>query len=198
MAVFFVARTVNATGRRSAQLNLYALSGVALILTCLAADAEKPNLTVTLLLCVVARIAIMGASCVTWLYTPEVYSAEKRATAHSVCFAVARIGVILCPLVVENGRMSLVGIGLVMFAVDILAACCLCVLPETYKEGSGEGERGGSGGGGEEEEEGGGGGGGRVSSEILASGTEADTREETTQLAPRAVQTHFEFQEVSL
>jgi len=85
----------------------------------------------------------MGASCVTWLYTPEVYDVGVRATAHSVCFAVARIGAMCCPFVVEGG-LDLRVVGGVMAMVDIVAAFVLYWMPESHK-GEEEEESGRSG-----------------------------------------------------
>jgi hypothetical protein len=135
IAVYLVARSVNSIGRQKSQLYLYIASGIGVLLMCLSATG---SLTLTLFFSILGRISIMGASCVTWLYTPEIYSAERRATAHSICFAAARIGAILCPFVVE-GDTELITVGTLMFVVDLSAAAMLFVLPESYKDGAGAG-----------------------------------------------------------
>lgn len=77
-----------------------------------------------------ARLCLMGASCVTWIITPELLTTEVRATGHGVVNAMARITGSLSPFVVQGGSSRLVT-GLILVAFSILATVCVCQLPET-------------------------------------------------------------------
>jgi len=67
---------------------------------------------------------------VVWILTAEVLSTEIRATGHSAANAVARIGGIFSPFLVE-GRSSIAVGGFILLAVNIATAICSSQLPET-------------------------------------------------------------------
>eukprot|EP00297_Palpitomonas_bilix_P000475 CAMPEP_0113912342 /NCGR_PEP_ID=MMETSP0780_2-20120614/28874_1 /TAXON_ID=652834 /ORGANISM="Palpitomonas bilix" /LENGTH=549 /DNA_ID=CAMNT_0000909291 /DNA_START=12 /DNA_END=1661 /DNA_ORIENTATION=- /assembly_acc=CAM_ASM_000599 len=81
----------------------------------------------------VARALIMGAFCVTCVYTPEVYPTAVRATGNGVANSIARIGGMVCPfpayyLVAGGSIAQMAGFG--FFAgICIIAAVVAFFLP---------------------------------------------------------------------
>lgn len=78
----------------------------------------------------VARACAMAGAAATWVATPELYPTEIRATGHSVCNAVARIGALISPFVVMSS-LSIQTIGGVLCATNAIAVLAARLTPET-------------------------------------------------------------------
>jgi len=77
-----------------------------------------------------ARGAIMCASCGTWVHTPELYGDDCRATAHSASNVVARLGALLSPFIVQSD-LSIGVVGFVLSIFNVMALMGTLMLPET-------------------------------------------------------------------
>lgn len=88
----------------------------------------------------VARMAMMGASCTTWVSTSEMLTTDIRATGHGAANAMCRLGGFFAPYFITEGNpLSLVG--LVMLLVAFATAECAQRLPETGGKAMGDIER---------------------------------------------------------
>jgi hypothetical protein len=77
-----------------------------------------------------ARLFIMAATSATWLHTSELLPTEIRTTGHGLANASGRVGGLLSPFIITQSS-SLRLIGVVIFAVSIMASLCSYCLPET-------------------------------------------------------------------
>ena len=117
-------------GRVPTQTGLYFLAGVGSVLMGLMAAQGMSDVVVSL--CgVVARCSIMGASCATWVSTPELFPTHLRATGHSIASSVARLGAFAAPFIVDDHSISPFTVGLVLAVVNMVAAGAAFLLPET-------------------------------------------------------------------
>jgi hypothetical protein len=78
----------------------------------------------------VARMAMMSASCTTWVSTSEMLSTEIRSTGHGAANAMARLGGFIAPYVITEGN-SMGTIGVLVLLVSFVTAECASRLPET-------------------------------------------------------------------
>jgi Sugar (and other) transporter len=120
---------VDVTGRIPLQVVAYALAGVSVTSLCLSA-ANDAHRYVLISLGFSSRIFEMIGSCVSWVSTAEILTTEVRTTGHSAANAVARIGSLFSPFLIE-GRISLVKKGLIMLAIHAMTVICVSQLPET-------------------------------------------------------------------
>ncbi|CAJ1969206.1 unnamed protein product [Cylindrotheca closterium] len=120
---------VDVVGRIPLQVMSYSLGGVSVYALCRFAEKGMPRNTL-LAFSFAARIFEMSGTCVTWISTAEILTTEVRTTGHSAANAVARIGSIIAPFLVQ-GDSSLATKGLVMLGVHSLAVLCVSQLPET-------------------------------------------------------------------
>lgn len=129
VGVTFVIFGVDRIGRIPSQVVSYALSGFFLGALCYWASihASRP-LLIALGFC--ARVFVMSATCVTWVSTAEILSTEVRTTGHAIANALAKVGAVLCPYVVE-GNLPLQIVGVVLLFVQLFASVCVSQLPET-------------------------------------------------------------------
>lgn len=125
VGVFLSSAMVDSLGRRPTQVLLYSLGGAAVALMCAPLSFSAGACTGF-----VARLAVMGASCATWVVTPELYPTEMRATAHSVCNSACRVGAFCSPYLVFSAAPVL-AVGLALGAANLLAAAASALLPET-------------------------------------------------------------------
>lgn len=121
--------SVDAAGRIPLQLVAYTLAGVSVCALCLAAS-NHAHRKVLIALGFAARIFEMTGSCVSWVSTAEILTTDVRTTGHSAANAVARIGSLFAPFLIE-GHSSLVKKGLVMLAIHAGTVLCVSQLPET-------------------------------------------------------------------
>ncbi|KAL3943664.1 MAG: hypothetical protein SGBAC_002284 [Bacillariaceae sp.] len=120
---------VDVVGRVPLQAMSYSLAGVSVYVLCLLAEKDMPRNTL-IVFAFVARIFEMSGSCVTWISTAEILTTDVRTTGHSAANAVARIGSIIAPFLIE-GHSSLATKGLVMLGVHSITVLCVSQLPET-------------------------------------------------------------------
>eukprot|EP00607_Mallomonas_marina_P003071 CAMPEP_0182437268 /NCGR_PEP_ID=MMETSP1167-20130531/84927_1 /TAXON_ID=2988 /ORGANISM="Mallomonas Sp, Strain CCMP3275" /LENGTH=603 /DNA_ID=CAMNT_0024630117 /DNA_START=187 /DNA_END=1997 /DNA_ORIENTATION=+ len=78
----------------------------------------------------IARLCIMGASSATWVATPELFPTRMRATGHSMTNAMARVGGVIAPFLVQS-QVSIMAVGLVLCLVNVIAGFTALSLPET-------------------------------------------------------------------
>jgi MFS family permease len=125
----FAILSVDVVGRIPLQLISYVLAGVSVCALCLCAD-NNAHRKVLISLGFAARIFEMVGSCVSWVSTAEILTTEVRTTGHSAANAVARIGSLFAPFLIE-GHSSLVKKGLVMLAIHAGTVLFVSQLPET-------------------------------------------------------------------
>jgi hypothetical protein len=79
---------------------------------------------------ILARCAVMGASCATWVATPELLPTALRATGHSISSSVARIGAFSAPFLVDSDLNNFT-IGILLAIMSAVGSCAALLLPET-------------------------------------------------------------------
>jgi MFS family permease len=121
---------IDSYGRVPTQTILYFLSGVGALMMGLLSAHGSSDAAVAVF-GVVARCSIMGASCATWVCTPELFPTHLRATGHSIASSVSRLGAFSAPFIVDNHSFSEFSVGLVLAIVSIVAAGAAFTLPET-------------------------------------------------------------------
>ena len=124
VGVMAAALFIDKLGRTRSQALLYLSAAV-----CVLCVGLPMQYSLTTFVSVMARLATMGASAVTWVATSELYPTKVRATGHAVCNFFARMGSFCCPYVVFG--VSTREAGLLLFAVNMVAAVSSIVLPET-------------------------------------------------------------------
>ena len=125
----FAIFSVDVAGRIPLQVIAYAMAGISVCALCLAASNEFHR-GVLISLGFAARIFEMVGSCTSWVSTAEILTTEVRTTGHSAANAVARIGSLFSPFLIE-GHSSLVKKGLVMLAIHAGTVIFVSQLPET-------------------------------------------------------------------
>mmetsp|Transcript_7793 Transcript_7793/g.19419 ORF Transcript_7793/g.19419 Transcript_7793/m.19419 type:complete len:637 (+) Transcript_7793:144-2054(+) len=121
--------SVDGAGRIPLQVISYAIAGVSVCALCLAAS-NHAHRKVLIGFGFAARIFEMTGSCVSWVSTAEILTTDVRTTGHSAANAVARIGSLFAPFLIE-GNIDLVKKGLVMLAIHAGTVLCVSQLPET-------------------------------------------------------------------
>lgn len=125
----FAISAVDVYGRIPLQVVSYAMAGIAVCTLCILA-AHDASRDVLIAFGFLARIFEMSGSCVSWVSTAEILTTEVRTTGHSAANAVARIGALVSPFVVQ-GDMPLITMGLIMLAIHGVTVICISQLPET-------------------------------------------------------------------
>ena len=128
VGVAVAALVIDRIGRTRSQAILYLVSGVSVACMGLRLSAAEMIFVSTL-----ARLSVFSASSVTWVATSELYSTNIRGTGHSVCSAMARIGALFSPYLVESS-LSNSFVGGQLFLINIVAAVSSSLLPETKGE----------------------------------------------------------------
>jgi hypothetical protein len=77
-----------------------------------------------------ARCSVMGASCATWVATPELLPTPLRATGHSIASSVARIGAFSAPFLVDSNLNNFT-IGILLAVMCAIGSGASLILPET-------------------------------------------------------------------
>lgn len=136
VGLFLVLSTIDRWGRIPTQTLTYVLGGVSCLLMGYASHYGASR-SVLVTVAFVARMAMMGATCTTWVSTSEILTTDIRATGHGWANAMARIGGSLCPYIISE-RNSMKSIGQFLFVVSCVAATVVWQLPETsgHKLGS--------------------------------------------------------------
>jgi len=120
---------VDTVGRIRLQVWAYALAGIFVFSLYFSASRDYHR-TVLIAFGFGARIFEMTGSCVSWVSTAEILTTEVRTTGHSAANAVARIGSLFSPFLIQ-GHGSLIKKGLVMLAVHAGTVVFVSGLPET-------------------------------------------------------------------
>ena len=121
--------TIDRMGRIRSQVVSFLTAGIFLLFFCLLAQWNAKR-WVLLLAAFIARIFEMTATCILWAATAEILNTEIRGAGHSSSNAMARVGAIFCPLLVQN-TTSLIHVGVTMFIFHSVTAFCVSRLPET-------------------------------------------------------------------
>lgn len=132
--------TIDPIGRIPSQTMAYRIGGVftfVLGMLCVlwidddgSGNANALNRSLLIGLAFVARMAMMSASCTTWVSTSEMLSTEIRSTGHGAANAMARLGGFIAPYVITEGN-SMGTIGVLVLLVSFVTAECASRLPET-------------------------------------------------------------------
>ena len=130
VGLIIVLCTVDSWGRVMTQVSTYLVGGLACLVLGFTAHAENAPRAVLILIAFIARMAMMGASCTTWVSTSEIFSTDVRTSGHGTANAFARLGGFFCPYIITDGT-PLRLIGLCMFGVSIVTASISWNLPET-------------------------------------------------------------------
>lgn len=130
IGVLIAAFIIDRYGRVPTQTLLYFLSGVGALMMGILSSSDTSE-SVIAVFGVVARCSVMGASCATWVSTPELFPTHLRATGHSIASSVARLGAFSAPFVVDDHAISLFKVGLILAIVNFIATGAAFVLPET-------------------------------------------------------------------
>jgi MFS transporter, PHS family, inorganic phosphate transporter len=126
LGVFLTSLVIDPWGRTRTQAAFYALAGISVLLMGL----ELPSQALLPYISMVARLGAMGASCATWVATSELYPTEMRATGHSICSSLAKLGSFMVPyLVVSSVDFSTIGLTLAF--VNFIASAVAFALPDT-------------------------------------------------------------------
>jgi len=121
---------VDTYGRIPSQVVSYTAGGISVFLLCFFA-AARAHKSILLTFGFIARSFEMAATCVTWVATAEIFATEVRGVGHATSNAVARIGAMACPFLINNRSNSLLTIGLVMLFTHSYIVWCVLHLPET-------------------------------------------------------------------
>ena len=84
----------------------------------------------TTILALFARFAAMGASCATWVITPELFTTDIRVTAHALMAVVSKMGAFASPYIVDS-QISVTGVAMIIGLSNLVAAGAAFMLPET-------------------------------------------------------------------
>lgn len=125
VGVFASSLVIDRMGRVKTQTLFYFMAGVAVFCTGL----ELPP-TGLLIMAMLGRGSIMGASCVTWVTTPEVYTTRNRTTGHAVSVTISKLCAFLSPYVVVS-NIAPFQLGLLFGVLNCIAAGFSFLLPET-------------------------------------------------------------------
>eukprot|EP00536_Pseudo-nitzschia_multiseries_P004934 jgi/Psemu1/189335/e_gw1.87.77.1 len=135
--------TVDVFGRIPSQTVAYRIGGAATfvmgLFSSISYDVEdgKYHRYSLIGLAFMARMAMMAASCTTWVSTSEMLPTDIRTTGHGAANAMARLGGFLSPyFITESNPLSSIG-GLVL-TVSIITAECARRLPETAGKSMGD------------------------------------------------------------
>eukprot|EP00607_Mallomonas_marina_P005404 CAMPEP_0182439890 /NCGR_PEP_ID=MMETSP1167-20130531/86714_1 /TAXON_ID=2988 /ORGANISM="Mallomonas Sp, Strain CCMP3275" /LENGTH=141 /DNA_ID=CAMNT_0024633691 /DNA_START=1187 /DNA_END=1612 /DNA_ORIENTATION=- len=133
-----MAMSIDSVGRVPCQFVMYCAAGIAVMLMGLITTSDSLPLALHLSqerlmvgVAGIARLCIMGASSATWVTTPELFPTRMRATGHSMTNAMARVGGVIAPFLVQNDGISLMRVAVILGSVNILAGCMVLMLPET-------------------------------------------------------------------
>ncbi|VEU39411.1 unnamed protein product [Pseudo-nitzschia multistriata] len=138
-----VLSTVDRFGRIPSQTMSYRIGGIATFVMGLygaiafAANDNQYHRSLLISLAFVARMAMMGGSCTTWVSTSEILTTDIRTTGHGTANAMGRLGGFTCPYFITEGN-SLALIGVFVLFISVVTAECAKRLPETAGKAMGD------------------------------------------------------------
>lgn len=117
---------VDRFGRKNSMSGLFLLCGASLLPL-----VHPQSVATTTFLLFLARACITGTFTIVYIYAPEVYPTQLRATGLGIANSFARIGGVLCPLVaVELVKSCQLSLAVTLFvAVPVLGAVAVIFLP---------------------------------------------------------------------
>eukprot|EP00602_Paraphysomonas_sp_CaronLab_P008749 CAMPEP_0185036990 /NCGR_PEP_ID=MMETSP1103-20130426/30801_1 /TAXON_ID=36769 /ORGANISM="Paraphysomonas bandaiensis, Strain Caron Lab Isolate" /LENGTH=502 /DNA_ID=CAMNT_0027574779 /DNA_START=122 /DNA_END=1630 /DNA_ORIENTATION=+ len=125
IGVLLAAAVIDRWGRVPAQSVGYGVCAVFVLLL----GVKMPHAALSVF-GIFARCAVMGASCATWVATPELFPTELRATGHSVASSVSRIGAFSAPFLVDSDA-TVFSVGVCLSVMCAVATAAALFLPET-------------------------------------------------------------------
>lgn len=128
-AVLMVRLLIDSWGRCNTQVLTYGVAGISVIF--LGIRATNQNSFSVLVFSFISRMFVLGATCATWVATPELFDTHLRATGHSISSSMARMGAFICPFVVANYSLSTLTVTMIICIVNLTAAGASYMLPET-------------------------------------------------------------------
>lgn len=153
VGLVIVILTVDKWGRIPSQTATYLSGGICcFLLGFLAASVQDENntdddassssptsaiRTTLVILAFLSRMAMMGASCTTWVSTSEILSTDIRATGHGAANAMGRFGGFFCPYIISEGT-PLRWIAIFIASVSLVTSYSSWQLPETAGKALGE------------------------------------------------------------
>jgi len=126
LGVAFAICTIDRLGRTTTQGFFYCLGGLMVFLL----GYKSMGMATITLVASLARLAQMGASCATWVHTPELFPTNMRAEAHGMLNLASKVGAFVAPFVI-NGTLSSTTSTRLMATVSLTAAVAAMCLPET-------------------------------------------------------------------
>lgn len=123
--IFFASCIIDILGRKASQIIFYLVAGIFVL------SLPFTSAYLRFIASLICRMAIMGASGLTWAATPELYPTDLRAIGHSLSMSFSRIGAILAPFIVENLLINITKVGMILCAVNVVSAISVSFLPET-------------------------------------------------------------------
>ena len=150
--LIIVLYTIDKFGRISSQTISYRIGGIATFLMGIlyvifynisaSNDNNEDDTTylhryILIGLAFIARMAMMGASCTTWVSTSEILPTDIRSTGHGSANAMARLGGFISPFIITQGN-SLWLIGIIVLIVSLVTAEFASRLPETTGKSMGD------------------------------------------------------------
>jgi MFS family permease len=130
IGVLAAAVIIDRWGRVPTQTILYFLAGLGSLMMGVMSAVDLSDDVVSVF-GVLARCSVMGASCATWVSTPELFPTHLRATGHSIASSVSRLGAFSAPFIIDNHSLSKLTVGIVLGSVNLVAAFAAGMLPET-------------------------------------------------------------------
>jgi MFS family permease len=127
--LLIVLSTIDKYGRILSQTVAYYIGGVACFVLGFVAYYNGPRF-VLIIFAFLARMAMMGSSCTTWVSTSEILTTDIRATGHGAANAMARLGGFIAPYLITRRNSSLFIGSIVLFVATVTAECSRR-LPET-------------------------------------------------------------------
>lgn len=125
VGVVLVTAMIDTVGRTRTQSILYASAALAILLV-----GSTKNFIAYSVFVFIARLTSFAATSATCVATPELYPTAVRATGHSVCLVISRVGAFFSPYLVNNSS-SVLYMCIVMSLVNLVAAAVSLLLPET-------------------------------------------------------------------
>jgi len=122
LAIMFI----NYGGRVKTQSFGYFTGGAAVLIMAFDFDSK----IIVFWFALIARASAMGASCATWVHTPELFPTNMRASGHSLCNVAARLAGFCAPYVVFSS-LSNFTIAFILCIFNVAAGLAACMLPET-------------------------------------------------------------------
>lgn len=125
VGIFAVTVVINRWGRVTSQVVFYTCTGFSVLLCGLDLSPSAVDVFGG-----VARACAMGGAAATWVANPELFPTDIRATGHSICNSVARVGALLSPYIVMSD-LAVSSVGIVLFSTSLFAAFAARMTPET-------------------------------------------------------------------